>query len=94
MEGNFCGFTCSGNWCGEGFYLLSWWDCVGVMFHLDCGLSLFSGTLTDSYSPVLCVCQVRGGTKEFWCISYVKSAILAIILKELACVKVFYKSVI
>lgn len=56
MEGNFCGFTCSGSWCGEGFYLLSWWDCVGVMFHLDCGLSLFSGTLTDSYSPVLCVC--------------------------------------
>lgn len=40
----------------------------------------------------LCVCQVRGGTNEFWCISYVKSAILAIILKELACVKVFYKS--
>lgn len=66
----------------------------GCYVPLRLGLSLFSGTLTDSYSPVLCVCQVRGGTNEFWCMSYVKSAILAVILKELACVKVFYKSVI
>lgn len=31
----------------EDFYQLSQWERVGVTFHLECGLVLFSGTLTD-----------------------------------------------
>lgn len=31
----------------KGFHLLSRWEGVGVGFHLECGLLLFSGSLTS-----------------------------------------------